>query len=101
MGPRLFSRGKSQEHGWEEALDDQLQWGRGSSAAEMCYRPVKGYGEEQLQWGRGSSAAEMISAAPPGWQVSVLHGAAALQPREMALLATSYHYCHYVYDFER
>ncbi len=52
MGPRLFSRG-----------NDQC---RAAGVAVFV-----------LQWGRGSSAAEM------------------------ALLATSYHYCHYVYDFER
>jgi len=88
MGPRLFSRGKCGESVISPSLD-QLQWGRGCSAAEsaipgpeeprlgrasmgprlfsrgkrrLVHRSCRHPG---LQWGRGCSAAESFQ-APSG-----------------------------------
>ena len=60
MGPRLFSRGRRHA----ETLYCgcvELQWGRGSSAAEGT-RTLTGCSIcRTLQWGRGSSAAEGVA----------------------------------------
>ena len=61
-----------------------LQWGRGSSAAEMTNMWSSTSGVYcPLQWGRGSSAAEMRFSKPASvtW-VQGFNGAAALQPRK-------------------
>ena len=108
MGPRLFSRGRRHA----ETLYCgcvELQWGRGSSAAEGT-RTLTGCSIcRTLQWGRGSSAAEgtyrvhlrVRSAASMGPRLfsrgrmvrrrtavsspSSFNGAAALQPRKAML----------------
>ena len=72
MGPRLFSRGRLAADVALTLPGQQLQWGRGSSAAEgagwRSTRPASG----SLQWGRGSSAAEGLATAPPIFQGSQL-----------------------------
>ena len=109
MGPRLFSRGNWSHDAKACSLDGELQWGRGSSAAEIsssasgeqgartpasmgprlfsrgnaAVREASDKGSAALQWGRGSSAAEITLSL---WMVNSLHfsfnGAAALQPRK-------------------
>ena len=107
MGPRLFSRGNTAPNTFicdlnglqwgrgssaaeirtqakSVVVPAQLQWGRGSSAAEIRFsevtpRPVA----NALQWGRGSSAAEMTpESLPCGRMRRSFNGAAALQPRK-------------------
>ena len=76
MGPRLFSRGEIviDERG---IILDELQWGRGFSAAERYsgIRTVRTC--SKLQWGRGFSAAE----SPTGMFSAHLCGMASMGPR--------------------
>ena len=66
MGPRLFSRGNARRVAPLLWLSVSLQWGRGSSAAEMALSDwLHRETANELQWGRGSSAAEMRDAFRP------------------------------------
>ena len=82
MGPRLFSRGRLAADVALTLPGQQLQWGRGSSAAEgagwRSTRPASG----SLQWGRGSSAAEGSRTRQQHYRLERFNGAAALQPRK-------------------
>ena len=65
MGPRLFSRGDTARYcDYNHAYN--LQWDRGSSAAETATRSIEREPVPRLQWDRGSSAAETRLAAHEG-----------------------------------
>ena len=86
MGPRLFSRGNLWFPRTLPPGKFQLQWGRGSSAAETTKLCAVVIEETVLQWGRGSSAAETsFGCSIMNLAKSRFNGAAALQPRKLAL----------------
>jgi len=64
-------------------VTQELQLGRGFSAAEGSRSSEESQGEKQVQWGRGFSAAEGPPASrSAGRACSRFNGAAAFQPRK-------------------
>ena len=60
MGPRLVSRGNTNQSFSSLPESSRLQWGRGLLAAEMGgLHKSLGIAKGKLQWGRGLLAAEI------------------------------------------
>ena len=82
-GAAAFQPRKSAASVPPEPDKQELQWGRGFSAAEMPAEAFAATMADLLQWGRGFSAAE-IPLVRRGYRAGRMrfNGAAAFQPRK-------------------
>src|SRR6266403_6188073 len=60
MGPRSFERGNVDDPRYPVQRDEQLQWGRAHSSAEITGKYARTDANAALQWGRAHSSAEML-----------------------------------------